>query len=375
MEPTQDNDQRNPINAGYNSFNPNLQPATPVKRGGKGIWLLILVVVAVVCGGGYLYYMKAKPNSPVFNKSVISSWKVYENKDFGFSFSYPEELSFKEESTINNLQKDLQLDSFVINDVSDYSKYLKEGKPNYKFTLYGRVNGQVPPQHSQSDCDIADTRTDVERLECGVVNINGSSFVRVLYKLNDKSNNGSLELVLLGTINFADFIADVHIPSGSKQKYYSDVIESMLGTIQITPLNTAIPTAIAPTPASSNQNASPRPATNLKTLDQKILSNLSNIRPAAAFYWDKYQNYGKPVSGKSGCTASGSMFTSSIFLEHGSVNPTTYPSGTQITCNVAASGQAYAVQASLASGGYWCIDDHGSSKAEKSDLGSNTECQ
>lgn len=110
--------------------------------------------------------------------------------------------------------------------------------------------------------------------------------------------------------------------------------------------------------------------------DQNIKNNLAGVRSAAQYYYDRKDtngsypgNYGLTVTGASGCIAPGSMFTTSPLLKD------TNLSDYQSVCNVASGGSAYAVQASLATSDYWCVDSSGQSKAETAPLGTRTVCQ
>lgn len=119
--------------------------------------------------------------------------------------------------------------------------------------------------------------------------------------------------------------------------------------------------------------------------NQMLQSNLGYFRAKAEGYFSSPNGYGIPVTGTLGCSKPGSMFTSNVYT--GNTNykplfdPTDYPAGIELTCNVSADGQSYAIGASLLGGGYWCVDSSnhltsgGQSKAETVPLGTRTVCQ
>lgn len=115
--------------------------------------------------------------------------------------------------------------------------------------------------------------------------------------------------------------------------------------------------------------------------NQRIKSNLSSFRASAEIYYINQNptSYGLAVRGPGGCSAQGSMFTSNTYTGNENykaiLDQRDYPPNTQFACNVSAEGSAYALQASLVGGGYWCIDSTGQSKLESSSLGIQTQCQ
>ncbi|PIQ66991.1 MAG: hypothetical protein CO184_00140 [Candidatus Zambryskibacteria bacterium CG_4_9_14_3_um_filter_40_16] len=115
--------------------------------------------------------------------------------------------------------------------------------------------------------------------------------------------------------------------------------------------------------------------------DNNTKSKLIEFVTSAELYFDSQNpnSYGIAVTGNAGCSTPGSMFTSN--RSRGGSNytplldPNSYQPGTQFVCNVSAGGQAYAMQASLIGGGYWCIDSARQFKAESAPLGTSTVCQ
>jgi prepilin-type N-terminal cleavage/methylation domain-containing protein len=105
--------------------------------------------------------------------------------------------------------------------------------------------------------------------------------------------------------------------------------------------------------------------------DQKVKSQLSNIRSAAEIYWGSHANYGPSTNS---CTSTTGMFAdvpSGLSALSVSAN---YPVGENtIVCN--SNGSAYAVQDNLAATGtYWCIDSQPTTKQESAPLGTSTMC-
>jgi len=121
--------------------------------------------------------------------------------------------------------------------------------------------------------------------------------------------------------------------------------------------------------------------------NQRIQSQLGSFRAQAEvyFYNQTPNSYGIPVTGTAGCSNKGSIFASNIYTGNANyqapLDPNDYPSGIELTCNVSADGQSYAIESSLLGGGYWCVDSSnhltsgGQSKAEAVSLGTQTKCQ
>jgi prepilin-type N-terminal cleavage/methylation domain-containing protein len=105
--------------------------------------------------------------------------------------------------------------------------------------------------------------------------------------------------------------------------------------------------------------------------DQKVKSQLSNIRSAAEIYWSSHANYGPSTTS---CTSTTGMFADvPSGLSKLSVSAS-YPVGENtIVCN--SNGNAYAVSDNLsASGTYWCVDSQPTTKQLNSPLGTLTAC-
>ena len=102
-----------------------------------------------------------------------------------------------------------------------------------------------------------------------------------------------------------------------------------------------------------------------KGSDAKTKAQLSGLRGAAEYYYNA-NNFS--FSSATNC-ASG-MFADSASQMTAYTNPVNYPAGTVLVCQ--ANNTAYAVQANLASGGYWCTDSMGISKLETTPLGGST---
>lgn len=115
--------------------------------------------------------------------------------------------------------------------------------------------------------------------------------------------------------------------------------------------------------------------------NQRIQSNLGSFRASAEIYFDSQSpgSYGIAVTGAAGCSTQGSMFVSNVYTGNTNykplLDPSDYPTSTQLVCNVSADGKTYAVQANLIGGGYWCVDSTKVAKAESSPLGTGTVCK
>ncbi len=102
-----------------------------------------------------------------------------------------------------------------------------------------------------------------------------------------------------------------------------------------------------------------------KGSDAKTKAQLAGLRGAAEYY---YNSNNFSFSNASDC-ASG-MFADANSKMTAYTNLASYPAGMVLVCQ--ANNVAYAVQANLASGGYWCVDSVGISKPESAPLGGST---
>jgi len=113
-----------------------------------------------------------------------------------------------------------------------------------------------------------------------------------------------------------------------------------------------------------------------KAFDTKVKTQLNQIKNGAEIYYTSNFNYGVQTYSCSSTTVGG-MFadTGSGLSKLGT--SANYPVGENtIICNVATSGQAYAVSDNLlATSTYWCVDSTGASRQESTSLGSSTVCQ
>lgn len=102
--------------------------------------------------------------------------------------------------------------------------------------------------------------------------------------------------------------------------------------------------------------------------DAKVKAQLSSIRSAAEIYYSNNNGYGAPTN-----SCSAGMFTDTTSgLARLSVSANYPVAANTIVCNSTAT--QYAVSDNLLSGGYWCVDSLGISKAEGSPLGVATAC-
>lgn len=64
----------------------------------KKITIIAIVVALVAAGGVYFVLHKNSDNVPTTQtKTDISTWKIYQNKEFGFSIKYPPQYVVKED--------------------------------------------------------------------------------------------------------------------------------------------------------------------------------------------------------------------------------------------------------------------------------------
>lgn len=97
--------------------------------------------------------------------------------------------------------------------------------------------------------------------------------------------------------------------------------------------------------------------------DTKVVNILSQLGNSAQIYYSQNNN------SYTGICSVGSADQTGTYSY---LSTTYYPSGTNVTCNSTAN--AYAVEANLPSGGYWCADSTKQSKAENSPLGTSAIC-
>lgn len=111
--------------------------------------------------------------------------------------------------------------------------------------------------------------------------------------------------------------------------------------------------------------------------DAVIKAQMNQVRSAAEIYYSSRnpQSYGPAATMPAAATActvgngASAMFTDvSSALNSLAGTATNWPTGTTLWCNT--SSTAYVVVASLATGGYWCVDSLGA--ARNKDLLSNT---
>lgn len=99
----------------------------------------------------------------------------------------------------------------------------------------------------------------------------------------------------------------------------------------------------------------------IKRVDTAIKASMSNIEANSQIYYDSPQGgntFGARNTGTRSCTAPNSMFTDSkISVEINNI--TTLSAPTSPACFIRFGGQRWAVQATLKSGGTWCVDSSG----------------
>jgi prepilin-type N-terminal cleavage/methylation domain-containing protein len=117
--------------------------------------------------------------------------------------------------------------------------------------------------------------------------------------------------------------------------------------------------------------------------DAKVKEQLNSIRNAAEVFYSSANNYGTvsavnqstASASSANCTGAGTMWTDTPSGMASLVTYTNWPAGTTVHCNTAASGSAYAVDASESNGKFWCVDSTGVSKENSAALGATaTNC-
>ena len=73
-------------------------PSMAPKQPAIAPWLLIVFIIVLLAGGGYLgwyFYSKSKTTVPMIatQTNETANWKTYENKDYGFSIKYPSDYT------------------------------------------------------------------------------------------------------------------------------------------------------------------------------------------------------------------------------------------------------------------------------------------
>lgn len=113
-----------------------------------------------------------------------------------------------------------------------------------------------------------------------------------------------------------------------------------------------------------------------KGSDAAVMSDIDGIRTQAGIYSNSSGNYGTNAAVESDCAATDNLFNDSTVKNQIAGTAKANNNGT-ITCNVAAKGTAYAVQAALvaAPGTYYCVDSAGTATTSTTALGATaTSC-
>ena len=115
--------------------------------------------------------------------------------------------------------------------------------------------------------------------------------------------------------------------------------------------------------------------------DAKTKAQLAGFRAAAEIYYDtagqKYATNAAVGTCATANTVFADTYNSGTAANSGAASYTTttnYPANTVLVCNVDNVGSAYAMQANLIGGGYWCVDSKGASRTETAALSTATVC-
>ena len=113
-----------------------------------------------------------------------------------------------------------------------------------------------------------------------------------------------------------------------------------------------------------------------KGTDAAVKSDIDGIRTQAQIYFhDNNTSYGTNVADESDCAAADNLFSDPTVVNQVAAADKANGVG-GVTCNVAANGAAYAVQAALVAsvGSYFCTDSTGVSTTTTAALGVATSC-
>jgi type IV pilus assembly protein PilA len=111
-----------------------------------------------------------------------------------------------------------------------------------------------------------------------------------------------------------------------------------------------------------------------KGADAAIKGDLAGVRSSAEIQYDtllnKYSTTGTVINS----TVCGTLSTASTILADANIqnaidHAVATNGGTDATCNITSTGDAYAISVKLKGSGYWCIDSTGSAKANAAVIG------
>lgn len=104
------------------------------------ITLLVIVVVAVIATGFFVYLYFSKSQTP-----MTAGWKTYTNDEYGFKFSYPEKVTVKQDGNIIMVHDTRQGWPF------DWTMTLYQN--NKRIDLADWINSQFNSFNEESDKD------------------------------------------------------------------------------------------------------------------------------------------------------------------------------------------------------------------------------
>jgi prepilin-type N-terminal cleavage/methylation domain-containing protein len=93
--------------------------------------------------------------------------------------------------------------------------------------------------------------------------------------------------------------------------------------------------------------------------DAKIKGQLSSMRAAMEMYYGSNTNYGSSATGN-GCSSAPTVAPWNAIVVSGLSDTDNYPSTAALSCYT--SGTAWAAQATLSTGAFYCVDSSGASK-------------
>ena len=139
------------------------------KQQGFSVVAVIIIVLAVIAGGLYVYQ---KSLAPVTNTNITdptADWQTYRNDEYGFEFKYPKSFSLKD--GLNEVYPGTGFFAVGIKNES------VSENPNWSFSINGQPCYQDEPQlvyvvkkDSDGTVDIAQQRSQ----EGGVIQVDGS---------------------------------------------------------------------------------------------------------------------------------------------------------------------------------------------------------
>lgn len=115
---------------------------------------------------------------------------------------------------------------------------------------------------------------------------------------------------------------------------------------------------------------------NSRGKDAAVQADLATVRTQAQFYYNSNSDY-SPATATGSCAVAGTMFVTDATMKK-AIAAADFANGGGATpnvfCNVSADGSAYAVSATLVSGGYFCVDSTGFGNKTLVAIGNNAFC-